>query len=482
MNNILDHGNITGEGMIFLLRETPVSNIVLKLSNTRYNLAGFYYETNVSGSSQIKVILTDLGNIGSGIWLPSLDLHDVLSDSLVSRAVCRPLIDNTVSDNKSSNKLPGLFREILAGVIFSDLSKDNLPQDYLIQEWMKYLLMESFNDEYFEGSTSISLINNIILDLSDTIPNHTKGIDPEDKEDDTISIRHDFKTRYLLIDLGFFGVPIDIYLPQNKRKILDRYLIDPSILIKSISLSFAKLYIENKPFSEKCVKSLHISDSDNKLSNVNSVVIQNLMSSGHHLTDFISSSINRGVIDPNKLINIMDQYIHDSDTTLSHFSIDPLLESNNGIDSDLIKLVSVCPSNYQDTPDVSPIIILTSLRDKIDSMVESISSGETPILNINELTDTVNLLISSFSYKLKKIPILEGETSVPSVTVISSGHRSGVPIRLSNRNKIILSLMDDDLERFDRNDLIEILSILDVMSDGDNRFDDMRAKIVGILH
>jgi hypothetical protein len=482
MDNILHHEDITGEGMIFLLRETPVSNIVLKLSNTRYNLAGFYYETNVSGSRQIKVILTDLGNIGSGIWLPSLNLHDVLSDRLVSRAVCRSFINNTVGDNESDNKLPGLFREILAGVVFPDLSKDNLPRDSLIQEWMKYLLIESFNDEYSDDPTSISLINNVILDLSDTISNHTKDIDPEDEEDDTISIRHDFKTRYLLIDLGFFGDPIDIHLPQNKRKTFDRYLIDPSILIKSISLNFAKLYIENKPFSEKCVKSLHLSDSDNKLSNVNTVVIQNLMSSGHHLTDFISSSINIGVIDPTKLINIMDQYKHDSDTTVSHFSIEPLLESNHDVDTDLIKLVSVCPSNYQDTPDVSPIIILTSLRDKINSIVESISSGETPILNINELSDTVNSLLSSVSYKLEKIPILEGETSVPSVTVISSGHRSGVPIRLSNGHKIILSLMDDDLERFDRSDLIEILSILDVMSDGDNRFDDMRAKIVDILH
>lgn len=480
MENILRYDDITGIGMIFLLRETPVSDIILKLSNTRYNLAGFYYETNVSGSRQIKVIITDLGNIGSGTWLPVLDLREVLSDRLISKAVCRSFINHIIDVEDPDTKSSGLFREILAEII-SDRDNNNSPQDYLVQEWMKYLLLGSSDDEYPENPTSISLINNIILDLSDTISSHNKDIDREEG-DANISIRHDFKTRYLLVDLGFFSDPIDIYLPKNRGKILNRYLIDPSILLKSISLNFTRLYLESEFFSEKCIKRLQPSGNNKTLSNVNTVVIQNLMSSGHHLTNFISSSINMGVVDPKELINIMDQYKHDSDTTVSHFSIDPLSESNHDIDAELIRLVSVCPLNYQDDPDVSPVVILTSLRDKINSMVESISSGETPTLNINELSDTVNSLLYSVSYKLNQIPILEGETSIPSVTVISSGHRSGVPIRLSNGNKIILSLMDDNLERFDRSDLIEILSILDVMSDGDNRFDDMRAKIVDILH
>jgi len=544
MTDSIHYDNIEGQGMLFILRENPVSNLVLMLSNTRYNLVGFYYETNVSGSRRIKIILTDLSDIGSGRWLPPLNLNDVLSDRIINKAVFRPFIDQAVSEDDRDIRSSGLFREILAGIIPNQFQVEQ-PNDDLIQEWMYYLLMGTsiskrpdsrgpgafreriqerpdsrgpgafreriqerpdsrgpgaFRERIQERpetshrknkvkseqkisdfETSVYLINNFILDISDTISRHDKDSDDSD-DDNNMNIRSDEKIRYLLADLGFFDDPIEIHLPKHKKKVLDRYLIDPSILLKSISLNFTRLYLEYEDFRRKCLWRLYSTDDGKTMSNADSVVIQNLMSSGHYLSEYILSSLTKGFIDPNNLIDRVQKYNHDSSATASSFSIDPLFVSDNELKDDLIRLVSVCPSTHQDNPHVSPILLLTSLRDKIDSLVQAVSAGETPLLNINDLSDTVNSLLSLTGHQLENIPTLEGETSVPSIISVTSGHRSGIPIRLSNDNKVVLSLMGEDLDKFSKDDLQEILSILDVMSDGDNRFDDMRAKIVDALH
>lgn len=488
MSGSVRYDGVTGLGMIFLRRDNPVSDLILKLSNTRYNLAGFYYETNVSGSRHIKVILTDLGDIGSGKWLPPFDLYDVLSDHLIKKAVFRPFINEEVGNdhNKISS---GLFREILAGII-PNRSISGSSRDDLIQEWMYYLLMGKIDSESNSVAdsergkprppTSIFLINSIILDISSTISRHSKDPDDSD-EDDDILIRDDTKIRYLLVDLGLFDDPIHIQLPKKRKKILDRYLMDSSDLMKSISLNFTRLFLEKDTFQKKYLRRLDPSSIKNTSSHTNDIILQNLIGTGHQMNDYLISSLMKGEIDPSNLYNLIDKHDHDSNAVLSSFSIKPLYNPGEKNRDDLIRLVSVCPSMYQENPDISPNLILTSLHDKINSLVRTISTGGTPLININELSNMTNSLLSLTGLQLEKIPAIEGETSLPGVMVVSSGHESGIPIRLSDGNKIVLSLMGEDLDQFGKEDLREILSTLDVVSNGDNRFDDLRAKIVDAL-
>lgn len=101
---------------------------------------------------------------------------------------------------------------------------------------------------------------------------------------------------------------------------------------------------------------------------------------------------------------------------------------------------------------------------------QQINLDEPIIININDIINTYD------TYSDNKIKLIDGEYSIPIIGIISSNSGDKVSLKMKNGRYEIITTRNPMLERFNKDELIEILQVLDVV-DSNHEYDILRMNI-----
>ena len=117
------------------------------------------------------------------------------------------------------------------------------------------------------------------------------------------------------------------------------------------------------------------------------------------------------------------------------------------------------------------------MRNHLETVKESIQNENVPVINLYLLIDSINRLINLTKTKTNIMTMPSGEISLPAVITTVSHKLPPIPMKLKSNKQLIITTKDFDLSPFKREELIEILEILDVTTSNTPAFDDLKSAI-----
>ena len=113
-------------------------------------------------------------------------------------------------------------------------------------------------------------------------------------------------------------------------------------------------------------------------------------------------------------------------------------------------------------------ILLTNIQSKM-------LAKEIPIIRLNKLITNFNSLLQLLESTFIPINLIEGDVSSYGLIVTNDTANPGIPIQLKNGNKLLIPMNETNYSRFTKEQLEEMLVLLDIYSTGNNKFDSTRA-------
>ena len=202
------------------------------------------------------------------------------------------------------------------------------------------------------------------------------------------------------------------------------------------------------------------------------------MGSSNNLVNSIIGMIEKGRIEYDNLRSIMDDYKKKIDDTTNGLN----LSFNHSPNIERCKDRLVVFENgkkHQSKFDLT----LKQLKTQLEGVKNSIERKETPSININTLINNYNVLISmsggSHGTGLDMIDSLDSKNSYNGVFTTSDCPK--VPISFKSGRQIIIPLVGYNLKEFNHKELHELLRAVDVLSNGEDQFDNFRADVASSL-
>jgi len=204
----------------------------------------------------------------------------------------------------------------------------------------------------------------------------------------------------------------------------------------------------------------------------------NLMKSSNDLVGALIGMIEKGRVKYESLIDLINVYNTKIDDTTNGLNISFNHMANIEKCRDRL-VVFENGKKHQSKFD----LILKQLGSQLYEVKKSIERNETPSLNINTLINNYNVLVNmsggSRGYDLDMIDILDSKNSYSGVFITSDCPT--VPISFKSGRKIMIPLVGYNLKDFNHKELHELLRALDVLSNGEDQFDNFRASVASEL-
>ena len=224
----------------------------------------------------------------------------------------------------------------------------------------------------------------------------------------------------------------------------------------------------------KCMSDLIINDHDIQKEIINYKICNNLeikldpllenyINSSCKVLNIIITGINKRKIKIDDLIGAI-KYV-ESDIQSFDLKLDPI-ETKTG-NGDLIL--------YMDSR--TRVNAMNSIRSILSTISNDISIGNIPTIKLNKLIHNYNILCEHIDPNYKQLKPMEDDISAYGLIITNHNSISDIPIQLKNGDKIIIPMNETNYSRFTIEQLEEMLIILDVYSNGNNKFDQIRARI-----
>ncbi|HLX53116.1 MAG TPA: hypothetical protein VKR58_04215, partial [Aquella sp.] len=128
------------------------------------------------------------------------------------------------------------------------------------------------------------------------------------------------------------------------------------------------------------------------------------------------------------------------------------------------------------TDNKTRVTATTNIRNLLSGISNEVKNGTCPVIKYNKLIDHFNTLLKLIDPNYKNIPLLSNDMSM--YAILSLDQPLGdIPVRLKHGDKILIPMNDTNYSRFTKEQLEEMLVILDVYTTGDHRFDQVRTNI-----
>ena len=498
--NTISPKKIKGVGLVFIRKDDPISHFVLSITKQLYSLIGFYYTTKSSGKERVNVILSDICGIISSGWMEPFTIDNLINDPLVTQLSIRRLSDiigeDGCIDKKATEELNANFRVSIANVT-------SLGSETSINEWIKQLIGFEIAQPT-SGSTTVELVNRVFFEM---------GYWDKIQQNGSVSVEGivDYKRPHFLPKtsegknhifhgLGHDMKQLEVNKPNVSNKLLQAYLVDNGVFepIEHICLpektkieinlrreqsisqhknfltgavsSFVSMLLEDPKFYSTVIDSINnntlIKDTiDEKLK----FSIYDLITTSSDVVGSIIGMIENGCISYDSLIKTIENYhkkIYPA-LKLAKLSINKFPTINKDVDRIVVIESSPDRSKFNE--------MLCKMRSQILGVKKSIKNCETPVINITDLIDNYNTLVTMSSSDDLVIKPIKSSKSYSGI--ITTEKCSMIPIRFISGRKVIIPVIGCNLNDFTHFELHELLRALDVISKGEDRLDDLRSDI-----
>nr|QBK91210.1 MAG: uncharacterized protein LCPAC202_01840 [Pithovirus LCPAC202] len=505
---MVDPSEFPDSGIIFVRSEDVLSLVCISITKQPYSTIGFFYKTSVSGEEKINIILVDIHRFVQPTWLErGANIEDIIRNPLVSSIGIKglnPVLDeNGKIDKIETQKLHSMFRQAIGNVIGHGTGKsyeETISQlfGYKVKHPSKgvtavemvnrvIMAMGKWNDVPQDGSLSAEALKLLkaptllgcgIESKTKMIQILTSNFNQQEVCNPTVANK---LIQSYIVDNGVFGEMMRIGLPDRdphrvRMSQEQTYILNSDYMARSVA-TFTKMLIHDQGFYESLLAGFNQSrliDSDGDGHYKHD--LSDLSSDSDSLAEIVTSWIGTGEISYSKIISCLVKM----DQTKQHISekhsifLDckkhyPVIDRS--------KLLLIKKDNCQDRDDKLMVGAFMSLREEIKNLSNQIGSKSTPILSINDLIRPLNDIANSLGLSVPNLQLVGGDYTAPVTILVKSNRAEGVPLTLKSGTKIILTLINPNLEGLAREDLIEILESLDNMASNDHRFDNLRSII-----
>lgn len=467
-----------GVGLILVRRKDPINYFLLSVTQQYYSMMGFYYTSRVTGRERVYVVIADTHGIVSSIReremksgrtdhlqaksLTGFTLQDLIEDPLVSEIATRPLTPirdpSGKIDSEATQKRNRYFKIKIAEVRAKRSKKS-------VEKWLKQLV------GYENGSTNTELINQVILEVGGDY------IDPESSrgEKERIEIDPGLLQTYLINSPSL--EPIQrIPLPEREPSMISsawKESIDRNRgFLSEIIRTFVRLLIEDNYFYRVVIDKINQSTPNKEIDPREQQEILNLIKGGNQVVDRVISMLERGGIDREVLRGSINHYQEQVRSSLDRIGLEithqPTLRSQ---DRDQFIVVSD-PRSSQDH-----FKITERVGEHLTKISRKIQKGRTPRINLNLFIEHYNQLIE-MTGRGNVLPHLPEGQSYSSILVTNDP--STLPIEFEEETRYI-PLDGSNLGQCTRRELEELLRYLDIISNGENKYESLRSKVADRL-
>ena len=292
-----------------------------------------------------------------------------------------------------------------------------------------------------------------------------------------------------IVDNGVFGEMMRIGLPDRdphrvRMSQEATYILNSDYMARSVA-TFTKMLIHDQGFYESLLAGFNQSrliDSDGKGNHERDLL--DLSSDSDHLVGMVTSWIGSGEISYSKIISCLARMDQTKQRISEKCSISLNCKKHYPV-IDRSKLLLIKKDNYQDQDQDKDGKLMVgaflALREEIKNLSGQIGSRSTPILSINDLIRPLNDIANCLGLSVPNLQLVGGDYTAPVTILVKSNRSEGVPLTLKSGTKIILTLVNPNLEGLTKKDLIDILESLDNMASSDHRFDNLRSIITSKL-
>lgn len=129
------------------------------------------------------------------------------------------------------------------------------------------------------------------------------------------------------------------------------------------------------------------------------------------------------------------------------------------------------------TPDTKTRITATNnLKNIINNIAMDIKNETVPIINLNKIIFNFNNLMKCIDSNYRSINNIDDDISI--YGMITAGENlKDIPMQLKNGDKILIPMSETNYSRFNKDQLEEMLTLLDIYANGNNKFDQIRTNI-----
>lgn len=210
-------------------------------------------------------------------------------------------------------------------------------------------------------------------------------------------------------------------------------------------------------------------------------ILNTFVEVSHRLIHLVSSSLSDGYLSVNILLDTLKEYSSkDKDLENVCNIMMQKLELTSGISYPKTQL------NIDANVQAISLVDKLTFGSKIDeinsittNLLDDIKLGKLPILRYGLLLSKINSVLSMFG---RNLIFTDGISSINGI-ISFDNKLDQVPILLRGGNKILIPLNNPDkqLELCNRDQLEEILVVIDIISNGDIAYDELRTKITVML-
>lgn len=274
------------------------------------------------------------------------------------------------------------------------------------------------------------------------------------------------------LDVDSFADPTTFELnfedPPRESSRLPRYAMDVlDEIVSSKPYRDAILYFFNKDYNR-----------DDQVLFFN--ILNSFAGVSHKLIHIISNGMVCGYVNIHTLLDVINEYlVKNKDLEDEYSIIVQKLDINTGypkiqsIRTDIeIQAISLVEKSILDVK-IDEINAITT------GLLDDIKLGKTPTLKYGLLSSKINSILAMFGRNLIAV---DGISSINGVICFDE-KLDQVPVLLRGGNKIIIPLNNPDkqLETCNKEQLEEILVVLDIISNGNIAYDELRSKITIML-
>lgn len=507
----IDKDQLTDAGIILVTSEDPLSRAIMSITKQEFSSIGFYYKSSVSGSNRIQIVIVDVFGVKTPEWIKSGDtLDDLIHNPLIAQIAVkglRDVIDGSGKINVEKTKeLHTLFRSSIAEV--TSISGEPSMREALAQIF-GYRIEPAIHNNI---NTAVEMVNKVIQKMGkwDDIPqDNTITINkyelPEENKMDAsakVKLLEYFGSalhQYNVKNPGVSNKQIQSYIVPNKL-FGDLYYIklpEKNSLIKELALS--EMIRHHRPYLTQAISTfVEMLLLDNEFFGI---VLKGINETRSKQDNERLKTILKDVIDDhsvNKLvdwigsgkINVSELKTFITETQSKYNNINSIISdrSSDVITRGLSDTDSVNINGIANLSDVNDEILLirstnefnNALKDlytSVSNAVQSVNKGDTICIELNSLIDTTNTLLKLSQSEYTPLSKPCENTSYQSI-VSTSGYTK-IPITLRSGEKVVIPLVNPNLEQYDREMLLEILEILDILPDSpeSHKYDRLRSCI-----
>lgn len=476
---------LEGCGILFINTNDPLYNMFQSVSKNKLPLIALWYSTYWGKKFSNDVILIDpyLGLIKQTFMGKDLNISKLAKSPAIEN-ICvkklKPIYKDSENINEhETNELNANFRRSVAKVISIFKSSD---KESFIKRLFKYQIDDNCRSSisYIDMVFEYMGINNSIIELNGNkhwlrynsvlrelglIKNNRNYVDDDDKK----------ICKYILNETIFEDIT---FLNIEESDELTRQIIQKNSLrtysnyLKDLSITMIEMLAKDINFFNFMISSLN----NGSLIDVNHnrgilMLLENLRENQLELIQLIKLHNNNGEMSIESYQNIFSKF--DKLYKSSHEYIEPGNNANT-IDYSLkSKLVLFTDSNkfadYKDNID--------DLRLFTSKIIDSLSTNQTPVLNINQLVQIVNKLQDTADIEGQKLDPVHKSGSYNAVITSKVGNHKNIKICLHEGEHLTIPCYNPNLYGLSDKVLREILEYLDRVADGNYAVDNLRTEI-----